>query len=103
MRGLSEKQAQVLAFIQARMPLTGRAPSDGEIIAHHGVTVRAAYQHVRALQRKGALSSARYHCNIRLNPEHVPPVGLPIIGRAVAGAPSPAVENLDRYPEILRL
>jgi hypothetical protein len=49
MRGLSEKQAQVLAFIQARMPQTGRALSDGEIIAHHGVTVRAAYQHGRAL------------------------------------------------------
>jgi repressor LexA len=103
MRGLSEKQAQVLAFIQARMPQASRAPSDGEIIAHHGVTVRAAYQHVRALQRKGALSSARYHYSIRLSPEHVPPVGLPIIGRVVAGTPILAVENLDRYPVIHRL
>ena len=46
-----------------------------------------------------ALSSARHHCSIRLSPEHVPCVGLPIIGRVVAGAPILAVENLDRYPE----
>jgi hypothetical protein len=41
------------------MPYVGLAPSDHEILAHHGVAVRAAYQHVRALQRKGSSPQAR--------------------------------------------
>lgn len=36
MRGVTKKQAQVRAFIQARMQRTGRAPSYREIAAHLG-------------------------------------------------------------------
>jgi repressor LexA len=103
MRGLTQKQEQVLAFIQAWMQRTGRAPSYREIAAQLGVTVRAAYQHVRALERKGALSTARRHHGIRLSPEHVPPAGLPIVGRVAAGTPILAAENLEGYLEIDRL
>jgi SOS-response transcriptional repressor LexA len=86
-----------------RLRHTGWVSSDREIMAHQGVTVRAAYQHVRTLQRKGSHSSTRHHRGIRLSPEHVPPVGLLIIGRVVAGMPILGAENLDRYPEIHRL
>lgn len=85
------------------MPYVGLAPSDHEIMAHHGVAVRAAYQHVRALQRKGVFPSAPHHRNIRLRPEHVPPAGLPIIGRVVAGAPMLTVKHLARDPKLHRL
>jgi repressor LexA len=103
MRGLTQKQVQVLAFIQAWMQRSGRAPSYREIAAQLGVTVRAAYQHVRALERKGALSTARRHHGIRLSPEHMPPAGLPIVGRVAAGTPILATENLEGYLEIDRL
>jgi hypothetical protein len=53
MMGLTKKQAQVVAFNQARMPRTGRAPSDCEIMAQQGVAVRATYQHARVLERNG--------------------------------------------------
>lgn len=79
------RQAQALAFIQARLPRPGRAPSYGEMAAYQGVAVRAAYQHARALERQGAFSCARRHRGIRLSPEHVPPPGLPIIGYVAAG------------------
>jgi SOS-response transcriptional repressor LexA len=85
------------------MPHVDLAPSDHEIMAHHGVAVQVAYQHVRALQRKGLFSSAPHHRNIRLSPEHVPPAGLPIIGRVVAGAPMLTVKHLARDPELHRL
>jgi hypothetical protein len=85
------------------MPYVGLAPSDHEIMAHRGVAVRAAYQHVRALQRKGVFSSAPHHCNIRLSPEHVPPAGLPIIGHVVAGGAMLTVMHLARDPELHRL
>ena len=103
MRGLTAKQAQVLAFLQARIQRTEQVPSYREIAAHLGVTVRAAYQHVQALARKGVLSTAHRHRGIRLSPEHVPPVGLPIVGRVAAGTPILAVDNLEGYLEIDRL
>ena len=85
------------------MPYVGLAPSDHEIMAHHGVAVRAAYQSLRALQRKGVFSSVPHHRNIRLSPEDVPPAGLPIIGRVVAGAPMLTVKHLARDPKLHRL
>ena len=87
MMELTNKQEQVLAFTPARNPCRGRAPSYCEIADYQGVAVRAAYQHARALERKGALTSALRHSGIRLSPEHVPPAGLPIIGRVAAGTP----------------
>ena len=55
MQGLTSKQTQVLACIQRWVQRTGQAPSYREIAAQLGVTVRAAYQHVQALERKGVL------------------------------------------------
>jgi len=103
MQGLTGKQAQVLACLQMWLQRTGHAPSYREIAAHLGVTVRAAYQHVRALERKGILTKTRRHRGIRLMPEHTPPVGLPIIGRVAAGTPILATENVEGYLEIDRL
>lgn len=103
MTGFSRKQAQVLTCIQARLRRTGQAPSYREIAAHLGVTVRAAYQHVQALERHGVLSTARRPRGMRLSPEHVPPAGLPIVGRVAAGTPILAAENFAGYLEIDRL
>jgi repressor LexA len=38
-----------------------------------------------------------------LSPEHMPPAGLPIVGRVAAGTPILATENLEGYLEIDRL
>jgi repressor LexA len=103
MEGLTDKQAQVLACIQRGVRRTGQAPSYREIAAHLGVTVRAAYQHVQALERKGVLGRTRRHHGLRLAAEHLPPAGLPIIGRVAAGTPILATENIEGYLEIDRL
>ncbi len=103
MQALTGKQAQVLACIQQRVQRTGQAPSYREIATQLGVTVRAAYQHVQALERKGVLARARRHHGLRLAAEHTPPSGLPIVGRVAAGAPILATENIEGYLEIDRL
>jgi repressor LexA len=103
MQGLTDKQARVLICLQMWLQRTGHAPSYREIAAHLGVTVRAAYQHVRALERKGILTKTRHHRGIRLMSEHTPPVGLPIIGRVAAGTPILASENVEGYLEIDQL
>ena len=97
MRQFTAKQTRVLAFIQAQLQRTGRAPSYQEIAAHLGVTVRAAYQHVQALARKGVLSTSRRHRGLRLSAEYIPPVGIPILGRVAAGMPILAAENIEGY------
>ena len=102
MRELTGKQTQVLSLIHAWTQRTGRAPSYRDIAAHLGVTVRAAYQHVQALEHKGMLARSRQHRGLHLRPEHVPPAGLPIIGRVAAGTPILAVENVEGYLEIDR-
>ena len=103
MQGLTSKQARVLACIQGWVQRTGQAPSHREIAAQLGVTVRAAYQHVQALERRGVLARTRRHHGLRLAPEHTPPAGLPIIGRVAAGTPILATENIEGYLEIDRL
>ena len=103
MQELTSKQAQVLACIQRRVQRTGQAPSYREIAAHLGVTVRTAYQHVQALERKGVLTRARRHHGLHLAADHLPPTGLPIVGRVAAGTPILATENIDGYLEIDRL
>jgi len=103
MHGLTTKQVQVLTFIQTCLQRTGQAPSYRAIAAHLGVTVRAAYQHVRALERKGVLATARRHRGIRLSPEYLPPTGLPVIGRVAAGTPILAAENLEGYLDLDRI
>jgi repressor LexA len=100
---LTAKQAQVLAYLQMGLQRMGHTPSYREIAAHLGVTVRAAYQHVRALERKGILTKTRRHRSIRLMLEYMPPTGLPIIGRVAAGTPILATENVEGYLEIDRL
>jgi repressor LexA len=102
MHGLSDRQAQVLALIQASIQRTGRAPSYRELAARLGVTVRAAYQHVQALERKGVLTRTGRHRGLRLSPEHAPPAGLPIVGRVAAGTPILAVDNLEGYLDLDR-
>ena len=103
MQGLTSRQAQVLACIQRQMQQAGRTPSYREIAAQLGVTVRTAYQHVQALERKGVLTMTRRHHGLRLAAEHLPPTGLPIVGRVAAGTPVLATENIEGYLEIDRL
>jgi repressor LexA len=103
MQGLTDKQAQVFICLQMWLQRTGHAPSYREIAAHLGVTVRTAYQHVQALERKGILTTTRHHRGIHLTSEHMPPVGLPIIGRVAAGTPILASENVEGYLEIDQL
>ena len=94
---------QVLAFIQARMSRAGWVPRDRKIMTRQGVTERATYRLVRALQCQGALSSARHHCRIGLSLEDVPSASLPLIGPVVVVAPIFTVEHLHRTPKIHRL
>ena len=56
MNELTQRQRQVLAFIQASREKVGAAPTLREIAAHFGFrSLTAAADHVRALRRKGVI------------------------------------------------
>ena len=98
MNGLTLLQQRVLTFIQSRVRRAERAPSYREIARELGVTVRSAFQHVQALERKEILS--RTDGRIELERDYRPPSGVPVIGRVAAGTPIFAEQNLEEHLDI---
>ena len=98
MTELTARQERVVRFIQRTVRRTRRAPTYREIASHLGVDVRAAFQHVVALERKGVLERSAGH--IELAGGFAPPEGIPLIGRVAAGSPILAAENCSEYLDI---
>ena len=105
MEELTERQSEILQLIRELTEVSGFPPTRAEIAARMGFrSVNAAEQHLRALEKKGAidiLSGASR--GIRVNegrPGHRPGrlMDLPVIGRVAAGSPILAEEHVQgRY------
>ncbi len=101
MRELTMKQREVLEFMRGFQARHGAPPTVREIAHRFKVTPRAAFDHLRALERKGALqrrpSAGRTSRALTLTE----PVGsrayraVPILGRIAAGSPLLAEENRE--------
>jgi repressor LexA len=97
---LTTRQSEVLLFIQNFIDEAGMPPTRAEIARSLGFkSVNAAEEHVRALQRKGAIElipgTSR---GIRLKDFLREQLGLPLIGRVAAGSPILAEEHIEaRY------
>lgn len=92
--GLTERQAQVLAFIEEFQAGHGYPPTVREVAARFGFrSPRAAHDHMKALEKKGYLRSLP-----RL-PRTLEVVGsrkgIPVLGRIAAGSPILAVEEAE--------
>jgi repressor LexA len=99
-RQLTQRQQEVLDFIQSFTEAHGVPPTVREIGARFHVTPRAAFDHLRALERKGYLrrraaegrtSRALTLAGARPSPARE----VPILGRIAAGAPLLAEENRE--------
>jgi repressor LexA len=101
MRELTDKQLEVLSFIRGFIAKHGLPPTVREIGERFKVTPRAAFDHLRALERKGALqrrASAGRTARSLLLPDGGGPrtdVAVPILGRVAAGQPLLAAENRE--------
>lgn len=100
----TKRQRQVLDLIRRHVAERGYPPTIAEIAAHFGMrSPNAAAQHLRLLQRKGALEiSPGISRGIRLvesaparERRAEPRLALPIVGRVAAGSPILAEENRD--------
>ncbi|WP_280548958.1 MULTISPECIES: transcriptional repressor LexA [unclassified Halomonas] len=108
-RSLTARQQNVYDFIVKTMNELGYPPTRAEISRALGFkSPNAAEEHLRALERKGAIKVIRGTSRgIRLpaqEPEaaneeglNEPVQGLPIIGEVAAGSPILAAEHIDRY------
>ena len=102
MRELTGKQREVLAFIRAFATRHSVPPTVREIGEKFRVTPRAAFDHLRALERKGMLQrragpgrTARGLTLTEAAGGRGQSTGVPILGRIAAGQPLLAEENRE--------
>lgn len=113
-RPLTARQQNVYDFIVKTMGEYGYPPTRAEIAKALGFrSPNAAEEHLRALERKGAIRIIRNTSRgIRLPAQETTegqelsnestadgttPSGLPVIGEVAAGSPVLATEHIDRY------
>jgi repressor LexA len=96
---LTERQQEVLGFIQEFSETHGVPPTVREIGGRFRVTPRAAFDHLRALERKGYLrrrsTEGRSSRALTLAVPQSSAREVPILGRIAAGAPLLAEENRE--------
>ncbi len=91
MRELTGRQRDVLEFIRSFSTREGVPPTVREIGDCFGVTPRAAFDHLRALERKGMLqrrTGSGRSSRVLMLAERVAPAAsrrVPILGRIAAG------------------
>ncbi len=105
MEELTERQSEILQLIRELTEVSGFPPTRAEIAERMGFrSVNAAEQHLRALEKKGAidiLSGASRGIRVndpRSNSRSGRLMELPVVGRVAAGSPILAEENVQgRY------
>jgi len=100
MKTLTNRQTEVLEFIKEYRSKNSYLPTMREIADYFKISVKAAYDHVKALEKKEVIK-----CNLRRSRsieiiktvETDELVNIPILGNVAAGVPLLAEENIDGY------
>jgi repressor LexA len=99
MRELTRRQREVLAFMRSFSQRHGVPPTVREIGGRFGFTPRAAFDHLRALERKGELrrrpTAGRTSRALTLPERGVATRQVPVLGRIAAGEPLLAEQNVE--------
>lgn len=96
---LTQRQQEVLGFIRQFTQRHGVPPTVREVGGRFRVTPRAAFDHLRALERKGYLrrrvTAGRTSRALTLAERPAPVREVPILGRIAAGTPLLSEENRE--------
>ncbi|MGE5640202.1 MAG: transcriptional repressor LexA [Clostridia bacterium] len=102
MDALTDRQSEILKLIRELMEVSGYPPTRAEIAERMGFkSVNAAEQHLRALEKKGAIEIAEGASrgirvrDARPAARHGRLMELPVIGRVAAGSPILAEEHVQ--------
>lgn len=98
MNQYTPKQREILLFIAEYQRENEVSPTLEEIGQHFGIHRVTVFQHVRALERRGALRTSRQMARSIeiLDPEYQADQGVRIVGAIAAGSPIEALEDVDR-------
>jgi repressor LexA len=98
-KGLTDRQREVLTFIIKFIDSHTYPPTIREIADYFGISIKGAHDHVTALKKKSYVKSDKRSRTlevIKRDGEHgVDIVKVPILGPVAAGAPILAEENWD--------
>ena len=96
MKGLTDRQQEILDLIKSNLEENGLPPTRADIARTLGFkSPNAAEQHLRAIEKKGFISIlAGASRGIILNMEE--DLGIPVIGLVAAGGPILAQENIEK-------
>jgi repressor LexA len=101
---LTEKQQLILNFLKESINDSGYPPTVREIGERFGITVKGAYDHLKAIEKKGFIKTEQNKSRaiIILDSEELPEsasrgISIPIVGRIAAGSPVLAEENIESY------
>ncbi len=105
MKGLTERQQEIALFIERYFDENGYAPSLRDIGNHFGFSPKAAYDHLRALEKKNIIKTAE---NLprgmallkRTTPESGTVIKVPMLGTTAAGSPILSEEVYDGFISI---
>jgi repressor LexA len=103
MKEMTLRQREILNFVRSFSERHGVPPAVREIAERFGFTARAAFDHLRALERKGMLErrvTGKRASRTLVLPGHQSRHrpggdGIPVLGRIAAGDPILAVENRE--------
>jgi repressor LexA len=105
MKELTARQREILTFIRTFTQRHGLPPTVREIGERFRVTPRAAFDHLRALERKGVLRrrlTTKRTSRVLTLADRGPAVReIPVLGRIAAGLPLLAEENREGSVPIL--
>jgi repressor LexA len=101
---LTEKQQLILNFLKESINDSGYPPTVREIGERFGITVKGAYDHLKAIEKKGFIKTEQNKSRaiIILDSEEPPEaaskgISIPLVGRIAAGSPVLAEENIESY------
>ncbi len=100
MRELTERQTEVLEFIKEYIENHSYAPSVRDIAGRFEITVKAAHDHMKALERKGAIHSSSGISRSTgvvgfTTSSSVETITIPVLGATAAGIPILSEENKE--------
>ena len=98
MRGLTDKQQEILDFIEDFTRREGMSPTVYEVGEYFKIRTPTAFAHIRALQKKGYVDRSSKARSLTLlrgsSPKHMSlTLSIPLLGRISAGLPLFAEEN----------
>ncbi len=99
---LTTKQERIFDFIKGSIKTSGFPPTVREIGDKFNITVKGAYDHVKAIEKKGYIRTEQNKSRaiVVLGADDEIPVdaiNVPLLGRIAAGSPILADENIEEY------